>query len=447
MYYSLLPVAFFLPISTAVVETGASFCITAFFVKQFILISLRGPKHAELRKSFTPVNHFLVLPVRLYFYAIFFSVVFSQFPYLSWKGFIGKTVEGVVLFFAVAACLNNRHRLNCFLTALTGSAIVVALDGIWQYFFRVNVIFQKPITVEGRITGPFSHPNDYGSFLLVVTTFFVGVMVWSWANRRDKSPKPDFFLNGKIRFALLFIGAVLTATALGWTFSRGAWIGFGCAMLLLAFCHGKKLFLPVIFLAVFWVVFSAQLGSVRNVSFITDDIAMDERYKVERMDLEKKSQVQKSELKLYQEDISSALSRFNWTGRQVFWSETIEVFKTAPFFGTGLNTYTEAVQRYNPQWSGYYSHNCYLQMLAETGIVGLASFLWIMFILTKESWKTFSKMPNGFYRVILMALFCSLAGFWVHCAMDTSFYSARLGNLMWVMMGAVTAVIQLEGKS
>ncbi len=83
------------------------------------------------------------------------------------------------------------------------------------------------------------------------------------------------------------------------------------------------------------------------------------------------------------------------------------------------------------------------QMLAEIGIVGLSAFLWLMFVLTVESWRAFSKMPDGFYRVILAGLFSGLVGFWVHGGMDTNFYSARLGNLMWIMMGLVVAVIGL----
>ncbi|MCC6758309.1 MAG: O-antigen ligase family protein, partial [Candidatus Omnitrophica bacterium] len=316
---------------------------------------------------------------------------------------------------------------------------------IWQHFFKQELIFQKAITYEGRVTGPFGHPNDFGSYLLTAAVFFVGALTWAWNGRREPSAKPGIHLGGTGRFIVIFIGALMAATALGWTFSRGAWIGFACASILLAVFHGKKWYVPLIFLAVFWVVFSSQLGSVRNVSFITDDISMAGRLRVKRLAKEETME-KKTELQLYVDDVLSALSRFNWTGRQVFWAETFEVFKAAPVFGTGLNTYTEAVQRYNKPWSGFYSHNCYLQMLAEIGIVGLASFLWLMIVLALESWKVLMKLPNGYYRVVLMGLFSGLVGFWVHGAMDTNFYSARLGNLMWILMGLVAAVIQLAGK-
>lgn len=305
------------------------------------------------------------------------------------------------------------------------------------------MIFQKPITFEGRITGPFGHPNDYGSYQVTAVLFFMGLLVWAWNRRRDTAASADLWGSGMGRLLMVVLGAIMSAAALGWTFSRGAWIGFGCASILLAVFHGKRWYVPMIFLLVFWVVFSSQLGTVRNVSFITDDISMDGRYKVKRLATEKKIGEERTPMQHYFDDVLSALSRFNFTGRQVFWAETFEVFKAAPISGTGLNTYTEAVQRYNKPWSGYYSHNCYLQMLAEIGIVGLSAFLWLMFVLTVESWRAFSKMPDGFYRVILAGLFSGLVGFWVHGGMDTNFYSARLGNLMWIMMGLVVAVIGL----
>jgi hypothetical protein len=134
MYYSLLPVAFFLPISTAVVETGASFCITAFFIKRMILFSLRSEDVKNFLGGFMPVPRKFIMPALVFFLATLLSVLFSQFPQQSWKGFFGKTVEAVVLFFSIVECVNSRKRLNCFLSIFAFSALFVSFDGIWQHF-------------------------------------------------------------------------------------------------------------------------------------------------------------------------------------------------------------------------------------------------------------------------------------------------------------------------
>lgn len=54
-------------------------------------------------------------------------------------------------------------------------------------------------------------------------------------------------------------------------------------------------------------------------------------------------------------------------GRFLLWQKTIEQWKESPLFGLGINTL--------PQVHRITSHNVYLQLLAETGIFGMISFV------------------------------------------------------------------------
>jgi len=62
-------------------------------------------------------------------------------------------------------------------------------------------------------------------------------------------------------------------------------------------------------------------------------------------------------------------------GRFDRWEETIEIWKTAPFFGVGTNVF---VNEYDLS-----SHNVFLQLMAEMGIFGVATFV-LMII---SSWR------------------------------------------------------------
>ena len=68
-------------------------------------------------------------------------------------------------------------------------------------------------------------------------------------------------------------------------------------------------------------------------------------------------------------------SQFNQPGfsllrRWDYWKETVEIIKLFPFLGVGLGALHLSQVRY--------AHNCYLQIWAEMGIFGIASFFWLI---------------------------------------------------------------------
>lgn len=455
MYGCFLLLAFFLPISSAVIEICSSLIIFAYLLKRIMLFVLTQKQQKNslsfsdrwnlFIKIFKPVDHALVLPVGIFFYAVFLSVIASQFPHASWRGFFGKTVEAVFLFFAVGECINSRRRLNVILSVFLSSAIFIAMDGFWQRLFGKDFLLGNAFTQDKRVTACFGHPNDFGAYLIIFITFFIALLMWAWSQRNQDHDSPDLFIQGWLRVWILGIGTLLTALTLGWTFSRGAWIGVAAGMMMLGYINRKRWYIPLVFITMFFGVFATQLGTTRNVSFVTDDISLEEQNRDNRMKLEN-PEIKKAHLQQYLEDMRAVISRFSGAGRVGFWTETYHVFIAAPLFGTGLNTYSKAAERYNQQWTGYYAHNCYLQMLAETGVVGLGSFLWVVFILIQTSWATLRKSSLGFYSAVLAGLLAGWVGFLVHSSLDTNFYSTKLADLMWIIMGLMVAVSLLMQK-
>lgn len=60
------------------------------------------------------------------------------------------------------------------------------------------------------------------------------------------------------------------------------------------------------------------------------------------------------------------------SGRLPLWKAAIAMFKDAPVFGSGIGQYIVAASM------GTEAHNAYLQLLAETGIIGLLLFLMVL---------------------------------------------------------------------
>ncbi|MBI5415685.1 MAG: O-antigen ligase family protein, partial [Candidatus Omnitrophica bacterium] len=128
-----------------------------------------------------------------------------------------------------------------------------------------------------------------------------------------------------------------------------------------------------------------------------------------------------------------------YNNRLGYWSRSMRIIRDYPLLGTGINTYSVVQWEYSEGWGGY-PHNSYLQMTAETGVLGLLSFLWLLFVLYKNWFRALRKMQESTLKCLLTGFGAGLSGFLLHSFFDTNFYSVQLSSLMWLIMGVVVAI-------
>ena len=136
--------------------------------------------------------------------------------------------------------------------------------------------------------------------------------------------------------------------------------------------------------------------------------------------------------------------------RKDYWNNAIEIIKDHVIFGVGYNAYSLVSRDYTNAYKreyGGYPHNCYLQMTAEIGLIGLSSFFWIIFVLYSNSLRNIRKFKDKITGILSLGFLSGLIGFFVHSFWDTLMYSVQLSALMWLMMGIIVAIqkIELEG--
>lgn len=94
--------------------------------------------------------------------------------------------------------------------------------------------------------------------------------------------------------------------------------------------------------------------------------------------------------------------------RDALWQSAIKAFKESPILGHGLGSIWWTV--------GFYSHSMFTDILAETGIVGTAIFLWVLVrcFLTLLRRSKFSQF-DFFIFLIFCGVFveCSFSGYWI----------------------------------
>jgi putative inorganic carbon (hco3(-)) transporter len=139
----------------------------------------------------------------------------------------------------------------------------------------------------------------------------------------------------------------------------------------------------------------------------------------------------------------SANARFS------IWSDTLEVFNEHALFGTGFDTYEYMHLRKVPYWTkGYYSdtHNYFLKVLVETGIVGFVVFLWLLAKTFGEGYRLFRQARDPFFK----ALGLGLIG-WLVCAVTANLFGDRwtylqVNGYMWIIAGLVCCAREIENR-
>jgi O-antigen ligase len=126
--------------------------------------------------------------------------------------------------------------------------------------------------------------------------------------------------------------------------------------------------------------------------------------------------------------------------RLTLWEDAMEVFHSNPALGTGFATYASMhrVGQYED------THNFFLKVLVETGVVGLILFLWLLATTFLTGYRLFRRAHDPF----LASLGLGLAA-WVVCAVTANFFGDRwtylqVSGYMWVIAGLVARAWMLE---
>lgn len=440
LFYCLLILV--LPVSIALVEIMASLIVLFFLIKKVTLNTLRvrSKEKPRWRELFVPDvsggAKIFQITMGMFILSVLVSVLFSRFPAISWIAFFSKVLEGYYLYFAFVDCIKTQlHLRNCVVFTLA-AAFVISIDGLFQFFFGKDLLRQMPL--EGnRVSATLRHANDFGAYLVTAIPLIFGLMVlplrqgaslvqqWVRGNLAEN-------ITSKIILGLTFL---LMLACLGLTFSRGSWVGFWFSMFIFVIFLRKYLFHVLVVSLVFLAVFLPFLMKYRDVSFTTDQVSITRTYGNIEDSPENLSRLDQTT----RDRVDLAHSFQLGMGRFGFWEHALDVIKKSPFFGNGLNSYSKLAK--------VYAHNCYLQMAAEIGFLGLLAFLVMIGVLFRYSWSAMLTIERYQDKVLLAGFSAGLAGFFMQSFFDTTLYSVQLSNLMWVLIGFIVVIPRIAHSS
>jgi O-antigen ligase len=277
---------------------------------------------------------------------------------------------------------------------------IIILDGLLQYYvFHYDILhfygsFGYDEYSLGAPTASFPFPNDYAAWL---TVFIFPVGIYAFFGKGG-------LLNSVVSWSLLaglFYSLMLTRV-------RGALLGFFVSFGIFSIVKLKKI-------GVFLLIILVLGGLLINRS-----------------------------------QIAGMMSMTSVNDRGVIWKNSLEIFKKHPIIGNGLNTfYVEYMNIRDDQDKGShgsYAHNCYLQMAADIGLIGLTAFILFVSAVLIKGFRAAARVKEPLYYSMIMGISLGMATFLIHSTFDTNLYSLNLSALFWLAAGLLMAVIKISNE-
>jgi O-antigen ligase len=134
-------------------------------------------------------------------------------------------------------------------------------------------------------------------------------------------------------------------------------------------------------------------------------------------------------------------------GRLQIWSDTLQMLRDRPIFGTGLRAYQTVMQSYvsGGRKPELYPHNVYLAMWAELGLLGLLAFVALLGTLLWRGWAAFAR-ATGFARPLLWGTSAAFIAVAVHGMFDTPYFNNDVSVEFWLLAALEIAAINFLVK-
>lgn len=310
--------------------------------------------------------------------------------------------------------------------AILVSAFANALVGLYIFLGGSGADHLVILGRFFRAFGTFGQPNPFGGFmglalpLALVAAWAQLPSIWAgWRSHRRLPHQPVFL------FLCSSLASFTLAAALLASWSRGAWLGTAVAVLCMLIALPKRLSHGLALAA----AIAALVAMTWSIGLLPRSIVL--RLTTAATDLITVSDVRGVEVT----PINYAV-----TERLAHWQAAIYMAEEAPLVGIGLGNYEVVYDDYRLiYWEEAlgHAHNLYLNMLAETGAIGLFAYLSLWIIVFRLTWSL-RQQPDAFSRCIAIGLL----GSWVYVAVHSVFDNLYVNNL-FLHIGVLLGILAI----
>ena len=333
--------------------------------------------------AWSPINRYVILYAAVYLVGTAFSVdIASSLP-------VGLLSVAIILFCVVLYhAVEDQKQLDTLVFWMVLAAAAVSVYGILQYIFGWG--YQSAAWVDSdmfssisfRVSSTLENPNMLGEYLILMIPLGGAGL-----------------LSAKSARARLFYFACCAAMCLCMilTYSRGAWLGLMFAGVLFFLLLNPRfiLLVPFILLAMYFVLPEAVVSRFTSIGNLGD----------------------------------------NSTSYRVYiWMGTLAMLKD--YWMCGIGPGEAAYNTVYPRYSynaidAPHSHNLFLQIICDAGIVALLVFLVLIFLFARMMCVALRQETDKKSRLLQIAVLSGVFGFMVQAMTDYSFYNYRVMFVFW----------------
>jgi len=418
---TLVSIAFYphcIPVFSPIKETIAEVLVV-------IGLMFWGIKLLEEGK-FKFVNSPLNIPLLIFISVSFLSLVWSNAVYVSLQE-LPLFLIGPFLYFIVINNIYREQQINHILIILLILGGIFGIYGALQYNGIDFPIWAQNVE-RFRVFGLFGNVNYFAEYLIVPLPIAVSL----------------FLVNkNKITKILLLIGILAMSTTLMLTFTRSSYLGFGVSLifmfLLFLLSQGKS------FIKNNKKIFIIVLAAIIIMTFLI--FVPTPLNKADTFISKIKSRISPTTLS----------QSYSIRRRIATWKFTALMIKDHFLMGSGIGTFKYNTLKYQakffeqgdnrsiyPHGFAEKSHNEYLQLWVELGIIGLLIFIWLLICYFNYGIKLLKRIKDDYMQGIIIGLMGSIVAVLVDSLFGFPLHLVATIVFFWLSIGLTITIGRIE---
>lgn len=332
--------------------------------------------------------------INKYIYIYAFAYMYATISSVTLKGSLMGGLLSVffMLFFTVVVnSIRTKGQLNAIMFLLVLAGVIVSLYGFYQFMFpeKYSGVWHDREMFESisfRVYSTLDNPNVLGEyFLLLIPLSFA-----CFLNKRNIIMKTFFLVATGIMMLCLIL-----------TYSRGCYVGILVAFGVFLVMLDRRFILLGIF-------------GLFLLPFILPETIINRFLSIGNMD-----------------DSSTSYRVYIWFG-------TIAMLKD--YWLCGIGPGTGAFNLVYPAYafnsiSAPHSHNLFLQIICDAGVVGIVIFGFVLYNFYKALCAGLVNEHKRHNKIYIISSIASITGFLVQSMFDYTFYNYRVMLMFWIFVG------------
>ncbi|MBD3307082.1 hypothetical protein GF339_11720 [candidate division KSB3 bacterium] len=321
------------------------------------------------------------------------------------------------VFLLILNNLRSPRQMKRLVYIMIAVGVGESLYGLLEYLSGHHHIYFYPKQSSFSVSGTFVNRNHFAGYMAMVIPLTFGVLFVRLEDRSQTVTRRlvRFFDEKYMKAVLIgFLVLVMVGAEL-LSGSRGGVVSFACGMLTLLVLGYRRRLLRKKTVIVLLLLLVAAGGAV----FAGHDLIVSRLHTLTQLESEVSFQL-----------------------RQEFWRSALAIFSDFPMLGSGLGTFPHLFPRYQTFRSDLrvlYAESDYLQLLAETGVIGFGCVLGMGVLFFATTFRAWRRRRSRWSVVMGVSGMSAIVSILVHSGVDFNLHIPA-NALVFTMIAALSMV-------